>query len=206
VTSAVSHGPAPAASRRRGQVLEQAIFEAVFEQLGKVGYARLTIEGVAAASRTGKATLYRRWPDKNALIVDALRASLPSPAEVAPTGVLRADLLALLLRMRDALESSYGATFQALKAEAGPGAGLVHTVVRERVFGPYRNLVGQLLRAGVARGQVRAGVTRSEEIETTVANVGPAMLIHRYFLGGPELPDSFVVSVVDEVIMPLLRP
>ncbi|MFG2042357.1 TetR-like C-terminal domain-containing protein [Dactylosporangium sp. NPDC048998] len=192
-------------TRRRGEALQQAIFEAVFEQLGKVGYGRLTMEGVAAAARTGKAALYRRWPDKNALIVDALRAAMPSTADVPSTGELRADILALLMRMRDALESSYGATFQVLKAEPGPGASLVHAAVRDRVFAPYRRLVGDALRAGVQRGEVRPEVTATEESTVLAANVGPAMLIHRHFLEGPDLPDDFIIAVVDGVVLPMLR-
>jgi AcrR family transcriptional regulator len=195
-----------AQTRRRGEALQQAIYEAVFEQLGKVGYGRLTMEGVAAAARTGKAALYRRWPDKNALIVDALRSAMPTTADVPGTGDLRTDLLALLMRMRDALDSSYGATFQGLKAEPGPGAGLVHAAVRDRVFAPYRRLVADLLRAGVLRGEVRPEVTATEQSTVLVADVGPAMLIHRHFLEGPDLPDDFVVSVVDEIVLPMLRP
>lgn len=195
-----------AATRRRGAELEAAIFAAVFELLGTVGYNRLTMEGVASTARTGKAALYRRWGDKNALIVDALRSSIPSPADAPSRGNLREDLLALLSRIRDALDSSYGAPFQALKAEPGPGAGLVHAAVRERVFAPYRELVTRVLRAAAERGEVRPDAVATEESAALVANVGPAMLVHRHFLEGPGLPDEFVVSIIDEVILPMLRP
>jgi AcrR family transcriptional regulator len=53
---------APPATRRRGQILEHAIFDAVLDQLQTVGYTGLTMEGVAACAHTGKAALYRRWP------------------------------------------------------------------------------------------------------------------------------------------------
>jgi AcrR family transcriptional regulator len=190
----------PSGTRRRGQVLEQAIFDVVFEQLGKVGYAKLTMDGIAVAAHTGKAALYRRWPDKNALIVDALRASLPSPTDLPSEEDLRTAMLALLLRIRDALAFSYGATFQALKAEPGPGAGLVHEAVRERVFLPYRQMALDALTRAAERGEVR-----QEAVTVVVANVGPAMLIHRHFLEGPEISDDYVVTVVDEVIMPMVR-
>ncbi|TDD64977.1 TetR family transcriptional regulator, partial [Actinomadura rubrisoli] len=64
-------------TRRRGGDLEAAIYEAVFAQLEAVGYRRLTMEGVAAAARTGKAALYRRWPSKDELVTDALKHVLP---------------------------------------------------------------------------------------------------------------------------------
>ncbi|MEV4316921.1 TetR-like C-terminal domain-containing protein [Actinocrispum sp. NPDC049592] len=191
----------PAGTRRRGQALEQAIFDAVFELLGTAGYAKLSMEGVAAAAKTGKAALYRRWNDKNALIVDALRSSLPSAEDVPEQATVRADAMVLLMRIRDALESSYGATFQALKAEAGPGAGLVHAAIKEKVFTPYRTLMLAALRRGVDRGEVRA-----DAVNAVVATVGPAMLIHHNFIEGPGIPDDYVTAVVDEVIMPMLRP
>jgi len=197
VPATVSERPA---TRRRGAELERAIFDSVFDQISKLGYARLTMEGVAAAARTGKATLYRRWPDKNALIVDALRAALPSPAEVPPQDGLRADFLALLRCLRSALESSYGATFQALKAEPGAGAGLVHAAIGERVFAPYREMALRALARGVERGEVRP-----EAVTAMVANVGPAMLIQTYFLEDPVISDDFLVEVVDTVILPMIR-
>ncbi|MEV7028182.1 TetR family transcriptional regulator, partial [Kitasatospora sp. NPDC093558] len=57
--------------RRRGEVLESAIFGATLQQLVTDGYARLTMEGVAAAAQTGKAALYRRWSSKEELVKDA---------------------------------------------------------------------------------------------------------------------------------------
>ena len=57
--------------RRRGATLERAIHEAVFTELADVGYAAFTIESVASRARTGKASIYRRWPTKQDLVLDA---------------------------------------------------------------------------------------------------------------------------------------
>lgn len=61
-----------------GETLERAIFEAALDQLQAVGYPGVTMEGIAACAHTGKAALYRRWPRKEDLIVDALEHALPS--------------------------------------------------------------------------------------------------------------------------------
>jgi hypothetical protein len=58
----------------------------------------------------------------------------------------------------------------------------------------------------VLRGEVRPEVTATEQSTVLVADVGPAMLIHRHFLEGPDLPDDFVTSVVDEIVLPMLGP
>src|SRR5215510_10510584 len=86
-------GPPHGRTRRRGAALEQAIYDAVLDQLQAVGYVGLTMEGVAARAHTGKAALYRRWPRKEDLVVDALEHTLPSPTDLPDHGEVRDDLL-----------------------------------------------------------------------------------------------------------------
>jgi AcrR family transcriptional regulator len=200
-TSVSTKGSGPAsATRRRGDALRQAIFDAVFEQLQSRGYAGLTMDGVAAAAGTGKAALYRRWAGKEDLVAAALRSALPSPADVPVQGSVRADLLALLRCMRDAFAATHDTAFQALKADGGPGSGLLAPVVQERVIEPFEQAALAALRRAVERGEARPG-----SVALNVARVGPAMLIHRTLTEGPELPDSYLTSIVDEVILPLVR-
>lgn len=90
VTSRWTAAPAQAASlRRRGAVLERAILDAALEQLSTVGWNGLTMEGVAARAQTGKAAVYRRWPSKEDLVADALKAGLPSLTEAPDLGSVR---------------------------------------------------------------------------------------------------------------------
>src|SRR5690242_13798225 len=64
-------------TRRRGQDLETAILDATLDLLAEHGVGALTMEGVAAAAHTGKASVYRRWPSKEDLLVDAMDHALP---------------------------------------------------------------------------------------------------------------------------------
>ena len=72
--------------RRRGAALEDAIVAAAYDELSVVGYSAFTVEGVAARAKTGKASIYRRWPTKQLLVLDALLLQLPTPADcgIAP--------------------------------------------------------------------------------------------------------------------------
>ncbi|MEY9854903.1 AcrR family transcriptional regulator/transposase [Catenulispora sp. GAS73] len=189
------------AARRRGEQLRSAIFEAVFAQLDAVGYSRLTMEGVAAQARTGKTALYRRWPNKEALVADALQDALPSPTEVTPGQSVREDLLALLACMREAFESKHSAAFHAIQAEPGPGTDLVRAVVRRRVSDPCRRMILAALRRGVDRGEVEPRAATAE-----VANVGPAMLIYHRLTVRPDITDEYLATVVDEIVLPMIRP
>lgn len=76
--AAVDGEPSPT-HRRRGAVLEDAIVEAVFAELSEVGYAAFTIESVAARAQTGKASIYRRWPTKQDLVLTAFCHRFGSP-------------------------------------------------------------------------------------------------------------------------------
>jgi AcrR family transcriptional regulator len=185
--------------RRRGETLERAIYDAVFDQLQAVGYVGLTMEGVAAGAHTGKAALYRRWPRKEDLVVDALEHALPSPADLPDHGDVRDNLLDLLRRMAAMLNSPTGCALQCLMAEIDrdhPFARLLHQRVKE----PRKQMFLTLLRRGADRGQVRP-----EAASPLVAEVGPALVMQRFLAEGPPVPDDYVVSVVDDVVMPLLR-
>jgi AcrR family transcriptional regulator len=185
--------------RRRGETLERAIYDAVFDQLQTVGYVGLTMEGVAAGAHTGKAALYRRWPRKEDLVVDALEHALPSPTDLPDHGAVRDDLLDLLRRLAAMLNSPTGCALQCLMAEIDrdhPFARLLHQRVKE----PRKQMFVTLLRRAADRGQVRP-----EAASPLVAEVGPALVMQRFLAEGPPVPDDYVVSVVDDVVLPLLR-
>jgi AcrR family transcriptional regulator len=197
---AVAPGAPHGSTRRRGETLEHAIFDAVLYQLQTVGYLGLTMEGVAACARTGKAALYRRWPCKEDLVVDALDHALPSLADLPDHGDVRDDLLDLLRQMTAMVNSATGCALQGLLAEIDrdhPFARLLH----ERVFAPRKHTFLTVLQRAADRGQVRAGAA-----SPLVAEVGPAMVAQRFLADGAPVPDDYVVSVVDDVVMPLLRP
>ena len=198
-TTAPSCAP-QAPTRRRGETLEHAIFDAVLDQLQAVGYVGLTMEGVAARARTGKAALYRRWPRKEDLVVDALEHALPSPTDLPDHGDVRDDLLDLLRRMTAMLNSPAGCALQCLMSETERDESFAR-LLHERVKEPRKRMFLDLLARGAARGQVRPAAATP-----LVAEVGPALVMQRFLADGAPVPDDYVVSVVNDVVMPLLRP
>ncbi|HZD71287.1 MAG TPA: TetR/AcrR family transcriptional regulator [Actinomycetes bacterium] len=187
-------------TRRRGQTLERAIFDAVVYQLQTVGYVGLTMEGIASCAHTGKAALYRRWTHKEDLVVDALNHALPSAADLPDHGNVRDDLLDLLRRMAAMANSPAGCALQCLLAEIDRDHPFVR-LVHERVLKPRKQMFLTVLQRGVERGEVRP-----EAVSPMVTEVGPAMVVQRFLADGPPVPDAFVVSVIDEIVMPLLQP
>lgn len=190
---------ARATTRRRGAALQRAIFDATVEELRTTGFGRLTMEGVAARAHTGKAALYRRWASKGDLVVDALQDALPSFTDLPDHGDVRSDVLELLRQMQEMINSPVGCVMRALMSDADRDEAFVR-VVHERVLKPRKDAWFAVLLRGVERGEVRP-----EAATPVVAEVGPCMLVHRYLTAGPPVPDSYLVSILDDVIMPLLR-
>jgi AcrR family transcriptional regulator len=189
-------------TRRRGETLERAIYDAVLHQLITVGYPSLTMEGIAGCAQTGKAALYRRWDSKDDLVVDALENNLPSLAELPDHGNLRDDMLDVLRRLTAIMNSPAGCALRCLMTESDkehPFVKLVH----ERVLLPRKKVFHAVLERAVERGQARPEVLG---VGALAAEVGPAMIAQRYLAEGAPVPDDYVVSVVDDVVMPLLRP
>jgi AcrR family transcriptional regulator len=192
---------APVAARRRGPALERAIFEATLEQLIACGYARLSMEAVAAAAQTGKASLYRRWGSKEQLVLDALSASLPPASEPPDTGSLRGDLLAVIAGLRDAMTSRTGCAARAVISEldherAAAFIGLVH----QQILDPAHLLLSRVVRAAAERGEAPL-----EAATPMVLDLVPAMMMYRAKTRRGGFTEQDAQALVDQVLLPVLR-
>ncbi|MBW8485508.1 TetR/AcrR family transcriptional regulator [Actinomadura parmotrematis] len=185
-------------TRRRGAELEAAIYDAALRLVAAHGYRELTMEGVAAAARTGKAALYRRWPSKAELVGDALLHALPDPPAPTAGGDLRAGLLELLTCYRDTMAACRGATFQILKDEE---SGLVHDIVHDRLIKPIKEGMYRVLREGAERGTVRPGADTGQ-----MGDIGPAAVNYRMLTAGHLMSDEELRYLVDEVLLPAVSP
>jgi AcrR family transcriptional regulator len=150
LTHSAANGPA-SAGRPRSEEAHQSILDATLEMLAEVGFSALTVEGVATRARVGKATIYRRWPSKLPLIVEAF-GQLPGFEDV-DTGDLADDLKKML---RDYLQLFYTTPLAAvLPSLAGERAQnpelseLFDPVIRGR-----RQPLVRALERGVARGEL----------------------------------------------------
>jgi AcrR family transcriptional regulator len=197
---------AAGASRRRGRELEQAIFQATLCELAAVGYAGLTMEGVANRAHTGKAAIYRRWSSKDDLIVDALDNELEIKRDEPPdTGSIRDDLLAMMRAMAAFLVSPAGSAMHAILNECVHGRSQLDEngpeyMIKRRVMEPRRQMVFDALRRGVDRGEVRPTAVCDRVVE-----VGPALIFASYLAQNGPIDDTELVAIVDEVLVPLVR-
>jgi len=103
--------------RPRDPMLEERVRLAACELYGRVGWAGFSIDAVAREARVGKSSIYLRWPDQTALLLDTLEARIALPFDT-DTGSLRGDLLVLSRSTFDLLASDVGDVVVRLSAEA----------------------------------------------------------------------------------------
>src|SRR6516162_2985191 len=90
-------GSASRPGRKRSEQSRLAILTAAYELAGDIGYARLTVEGIAARAGTGKQTIYRWWPSKADVVLDALATKADLHIPIPDEGSFAADLREFLL-------------------------------------------------------------------------------------------------------------
>ena len=215
-TAPAGHQPAPAAAplaaaagaagepagpdrkapgRPRNAWADEAIIEAVLALLTSgQSVDGVSIESVAAKAGVGKATIYRRWPNKEALLIDAV-ASMKGPLPVPAGKSVREDLVLIVASGRSkSLERQSKATACLLpELVRSPQMHRVHQSIME----PRRELMRQVLRAGIDRGELRADL----DIEMTLLVLTAPSLAQNMFRWNPLVPDEgFAECLVDAVL------
>ena len=188
--------PHASRSRRRGEVLERALYEATLAELAAVGYGRLTMEGIAARAHTGKAALYRRWASKHDLVHAALHHVLPPLSEPRAGRPARENLLTVFTAHRDVLAGK----------TAFPGLDIMGQLVHEpelraifadAVVAPRLTIVESILRSAVRDGDIDAAT-----LTPMTARVGPALINQHFLLTGSPPNRRDLALIVDTVIPP----
>ncbi|WP_232234427.1 TetR/AcrR family transcriptional regulator [Actinoplanes sp. N902-109] len=196
--SADSTGTGPgrkAPGRPRDARADDAILEAVIALLGSGQSAdSISIESVAARAGVGKATIYRRWSNKEALLVDAagrMKGPLPVPAGES----VRDDLVMLVSYGRSKRSETYSRASACLMPEMVKNTHL-HAVF-QRIQEPRRNLIREVLRRGIGTGELRADI----DVELTVLLLTAPTLAQNLLSYNPAVPfEGFPEKLVDAVL------
>jgi len=147
---------------RRKETSRRAILTAAFDLLREVGYAKLSIEGIAARAGVGKQTIYRWWPSKGAVLLDAFlmlsEGADGEPPVLPDTGDLEADLTAVLRATVEELnDPRYEPPMRALATEIAHDPKLAEAYA-ERLDKPLKQAKRQRLRSAQRAGQLAEGL------------------------------------------------
>ncbi|MFD0200480.1 MULTISPECIES: TetR/AcrR family transcriptional regulator [Saccharothrix] len=184
---------------RRSERSRVAILTATRDLIGDVGYAKLTIEAIAARAGVGKQTIYRWWPSKGAVVFDSLLALSERPdgggIELPDTGDVEADLKAVLrATAAEFSDPAFEAPIRALNTEIINDPELA-AVYREKMERPIREAKLRRLRGARDAGQLAADADLDLLVEMLYAP-----LTQRWLLRSGPLDDDFADALVDAAL------
>jgi AcrR family transcriptional regulator len=188
------------AGRRRGAELEAAILEAAWSELTAVGYAALTMEGVATRAKTSRAVLYRRWPSRPELVIAARRhqTTLASSDAVPDTGTLRGDVLAILQHISASVGEIAGA-LSFMIADYFSETGLPASVLRERVIAGQPGAMQIVLDRAARRGEIDPA-----RLVPRIVSLPVDLVRHELVMRQAPVPEASLIEIVDQVFLPLI--
>ncbi|MFZ0300312.1 MAG: TetR/AcrR family transcriptional regulator [Candidatus Sulfotelmatobacter sp.] len=180
--------------RPRSEQARLAILRSTLKLLGKNGFSELTIEAVAAHAGVGKATVYRWWSKKAALIADAFASSTTRKLHFPDTGSVRTDMSQ---QMRQLIKVFCGRRGRIVSAILGGGQSdrdLI-TAFRERFLWPRRKEAYATLRRGILRGELRNDVDMDLILDSLY---GPIYM--RFLIRHDKLTPDFVDNLCELVL------
>jgi AcrR family transcriptional regulator len=184
-------------SRRASGDVEEAILAATIEILDEVGFQDLTVEAIAARAGAAKTAVYRRWPSKVPLVVDALIRCQPEIA-VPDTGDLRQDMVRLWASVVGARRRSIERLLPVVTTYLADDDHLM-AVFRDRYFEPRLQAMHAVIARAVARGEISADTDAGLAFDVLF---GP--LAYRWLRGLP--PDEETISRLTGLALQGLRP
>ncbi|MFG2682787.1 TetR/AcrR family transcriptional regulator [Streptomyces sp. NPDC048392] len=190
------------ATARRSRITperEAELYEAVLDLLREVGYDALTMDAVAARTRSSKATLYRQWGGKPELVVKAVRHNKPGSISDIDTGSLRGDLHALLVREDDCTMEQNSALMRGLAMALHQNPDL-RQAFREQLIEPEMAEGQKVLQRAVDRGEIRPDCPALDFLVHMLIG-GFAT---RTLLDDQPPTRAFLASYLDAVVLPAL--
>ncbi|WP_100811656.1 MULTISPECIES: TetR/AcrR family transcriptional regulator [unclassified Microbacterium] len=199
--------PAPAVAdeeptrlgRKRDHSRDADILQAAIEILAEEGFDGMTIDMVATRAKAGKATLYRRWPSKAELVLDAIgcmKAADLSPDKLPDTGTLRGDLVGMI-KPHTAEDSE-----RRLRVMAGVAALLTREpelteAANAVLMSPRIAAIRVLLDRARVRGEIRADADLD-----ALARLLPALAAFRGLVERKPIDREYQISVIDGILLP----
>jgi len=192
---------APKLGRRRDHTRDAEIMDAAVEVLAETGYDGMTIDMVASRAKAGKATLYRRWASKDELVIDAVACMKKDDLSIEAlpdTGTLRGDLVAMIKphSIQDSEKKMQIMAGLMSMLNSNPSLSeAAHAAIVE----PRASVNRFFMQRAIDRGEIPADA----DIET-LSLVSQAMGSYRTLLLRKPIDRTFIISVIDGVILPAL--
>ncbi len=190
---AENHPGSRAPGRPRSEEARRAILQAANELLEGGGLVAVTVEAIAERAGVSKATVYRWWPNRAAVVMDGFLSTVSSEVPFPHTGTAREDIRLHMRRLTEALRGRIGRTVAALIAEGQTDPELAEAL-RSRWLSVRRAEVREILELGIERGELR------EDLDPEVAvDVLYGPIYYRMLVGHAALDENFADALADHV-------
>jgi AcrR family transcriptional regulator len=176
----------PQHGRPRSALAHNAILRAALHLVSARGFRAITVDHIAAEAGVGKMTLYRRWPNKSAVVMDAFLELVGPQTEFPAASQALRSLRQQLKLQASFFRSKYGRLIRSLLAEAQADEELARAF-RDRWIYPRRSGVVRILQMAIDQGHLRHDIDL--EIATDML-YGP--LYYRLLLGTGAISDDFI--------------
>ncbi|GHI07279.1 TetR family transcriptional regulator [Streptomyces cellostaticus] len=182
---------APAGAAVLREDVTEAIRAAVFEELAAVGYARMSIEGIARRAGVGKTAVYRRWRSKLHLVLDVVSAMAVLGLPVPDTGSLEGDLRLLYEVTSRALRHPVASQIiPDLQAEAARNPDIAEAMQKALRDG-QEGVASKIVAAAEQRGEVRSGVDPDLALDL----ISGPLYWRSVVIRTPKLPKGYLESL-----------
>ena len=179
--------------RPRSERAHRAILQAANELLESEGFASVTVEAIAERAGVSKATVYRWWPNRAAVVMDGFLSAVSSEVPFPHTGHAREDIRIHMRRLVEAFGGKMGRTVAALIAEGQADPELAEAL-RSRWLSVRRTEAKEILELGIERGELR------EDLDPEVAvDILYGPIYYRMLVGHAPLEEDFANALADHV-------
>lgn len=180
--------------RPRCEHAQRAILRSTLKLLQKTGFAELSIEAIATDAKVGKATVYRWWPNKGALVVDAFASSIEDQLHFPDSGSVYRDMALQMNQFLGVLRSKRGCIVAAVIAGGQSDAELLEAF-RMRFLRPRRLEAYQTLRRGIDRGELPANLDLDVVLDTLYGAI-----YMRFLIRHDELDERYIKNVCQMIL------
>ncbi|QEV16244.1 TetR/AcrR family transcriptional regulator [Streptomyces alboniger] len=185
-------------SERRSERARRAILDAAFDLVSRKGFAKVTIEAIAAQAGVGKPTIYRWWRSKGAVVLEAMNEELGDDFAFPDTGDIAADLTTQITAVTQRLITGrISEAFKGVMGEAQNDPALMKAF-RETILEPSIAECRARLDSAVAAGQLRSDVPTDVMVDLFYAPIH-----YRHFLGFGDDAVRRSADLVQDVLLGL---
>lgn len=160
-----------------------------------VGYQKFTIEEVAIKAKTSKPVIYRRWANREELVLAAIQKNIPKPiGDIPDTGDIRNDIIIVMKRLNDILSKIGSETLHGLMSVS------IDIPFSEIINMRRTNTMQTILERAIERGEIK-----EEKIPERIVRLPIDLIRHEFLTTYEPVTEKIISEIVDDVFLPLIK-